>query len=211
MPISRIAPLVLLVLMIAVASVSAALWDRWPGDLDGVRFLQSMVNSVTEPVLDVLNGIGATRGQVTLSAAGVVWLLYVHQRRQAAFLVTVIFSAALTTQVLKYLVDRPRPVLPDGLEILGEASSPSFPSGHATFAMAYFGAIFVLLAGSSQLTGRRRQVALALFAVLPVLVGASRVAWGVHWPSDVAGGFLVGLLAIFVAVAIFGRRPRIVD
>jgi membrane-associated phospholipid phosphatase len=207
----RIAPLVLLALVIAAASVSAAIWDRWPGDLDGVRLLQSTANGATEPVLDLLNGIGATRGQVTLSAAGVVWLLYIHRRRQAAFLTMVVLSAALTTQLLKYLVDRPRPVLPDGLDVLGAASSPSFPSGHATFAAAYFGAIFILLAGSPHLTGRRRQVALALLAVLPVLVGAARVAWGVHWPSDVAGGFLVGLLAIFVAVAFFGRRPRIVD
>jgi len=187
------------------------MWDRWPGDLDGVRLLQGMVNGTTEPVLNVLNSIGATKGQVTLSAGSVVWLMYVQQRRQAAFLLMVILSAVITTQVLKYVVDRPRPVLPDGLDVLGMASSPSFPSGHATFAMAYFGAIFVLLAGSPQLTGRRRQVALTLLAVLPVLVGAARVAWGVHWPSDVAGGFLVGLLATSVAGAFFHSRHHIVD
>lgn len=208
MLILRIAPLVL---MIAVASVSAAMWDRWPGDLDGVRVLQGMVNGTTEPVLKVLNAIGATRGEVTLSAAGVVWLTYVQQRRQAAFLLTAVLSAVTTTQILKYLVDRPRPVLPDGLEVLGAASSPSFPSGHATFAMAYFGAIFVLLARSPHLTGWHRQAALALLAVLPVLVGAARVAWGLHWPSDVAAGLLVGFLGIIVAMAFFGSRHRIVD
>jgi len=201
----------ILVLIIAAASVSATMWDRWPGDLDGVRLLQGMVNGTTEPVLNVLNSIGATKGQVTLSAGSVVWLMYVQQRRQAAFLLMVILSAVITTQVLKYVVDRPRPVLPDGLDVLAIPSSPSFPSGHATFAMAYFGTILVLLAGNPKLTGRRRQVALTLLAVLPVLVGAARVAWGVHWPSDVAGGFLVGILAIFVAGAFFHPRNHIVD
>jgi undecaprenyl-diphosphatase len=198
----------LLIVIIAAASVSAAMWDRWPGDLDGVRALQSVVNGTTEPVLNVLNAIGATKGVVTLSAAGVVWLMYVQQRRQAAFLLTAILTAVVTAQVLKYLVDRPRPVLPDGLEVLGMVSSPSFPSAHATFAMAYFGAIFVLLARSSYLTGWRKLGALAPVAMLPVLVGGARVAWGVHWPSDIVAGFLVGLLAISVAVASFGSRHR---
>jgi undecaprenyl-diphosphatase len=170
-----------------------------------------MVNGTTEPVLNVLNALGATKAQVTLSAGSVMCLMYLRQRRQAAFLLMAIFIAGITTQVLKYIVDRPRPVLPDGLDVLAIPSSPSFPSGHATFAMAYFGTILVLLAGNPKLTGRRRQVALTLLAVLPVLVGAARVAWGVHWPSDVAGGFLVGILAIFVAGAFFHPRNHIVD
>ena len=87
----------ILVLIIAAASVSASMSDRWPGDLDGARLLQGMVNGTTEPVLNVLNALGATKAQVTLSAGSVMCLMYLRQRRQAAFLLMAIFIAGITT------------------------------------------------------------------------------------------------------------------
>jgi len=56
-----------------------------------------MVNGTTEPVLNVLNALGATKAQVTLSAGSVMCLMYLRQRRQAAFLLMAIFIAGITT------------------------------------------------------------------------------------------------------------------
>lgn len=103
------------------------------------------------------------------------------------FVTTVVGSEA-TTWVVKYLVDRPRPTfLPD----VASASSPSFPSAHAAGSLALVGALAIIVAG--RLDGRSQRVVVGLVAaVLVALVGFSRLLLNVHFPTDVAGGFLVG-------------------
>ena len=53
-----------------------------------------------------------------------------------------------------------------------------------------------------------RRCLVALLLVPLALVGPSRMAWGVHWPSDVLGGYLVALLGMLVLVAVLGRLDR---
>lgn len=89
------------------------------------------------------------------------------------------------TQVLKRVVDRPRPpreLLPAGFPA---PTDPSFPSGHTTLAAAMAVVIAVLV------WRRSRGAALVVVVVLPLLVGASRVVLGVHHPSDVLAALVL--------------------
>ena len=141
-----------------------------------------------------------------------VWL---RGRRDVAFdLLLLLGISILATQVLKLAVDRPRPclVLPDVRTIKGYGcdveTDPGFPSGHASRA-------FVI---SAFLAIRFRWKMGVPTLVLAGLVGLSRVYLGVHWPSDVLGGALLGI-ALAVAfdqvtrrVSMYGRiRTRIVE
>ncbi len=81
---------------------------------------------------------------------------------------------------MKHAFDRPRPQLTMWLT---SPTDPSFPSGHAG------GAMLVLLLAAMLLGGRGLVCSAIVFAVL---IGLSRVAMGVHWPSDVIGGWLFG-------------------
>ena len=101
---------------------------------------------------------------------------------------------------LKELSARPRP---DAALALVEETGYAFPSGHAVFAAAFYGALIYLLGqwdGFARRPMLRRivQGALALFILA---VGASRVYLGAHWPSDVIGGFLFGGLCLAALVA----------
>ena len=79
----------------------------------------------------------------------------------------------------------------------------SFPSGHALFATCFFGGLAVLL--SHRLRSRLLQVLIWIVALLLiVLIGASRVYLGVHYPTDVLGGFAVGIVWV-VSVALGDR------
>jgi undecaprenyl-diphosphatase len=96
--------------------------------------------------------------------------------------------------VFKQLVGRPRP----------EGVALGFPSGHATAAAAFFGAV-MLLAGA--LPPRACAGVRALAAVMIALVGLARVILRAHWPSDVLAGIALGL-ALAAAAGLLATRGR---
>lgn len=116
------------------------------------------------------------------------------------------FGSALQ-QGLKAAIGRPRPVWPDPVD---SAHYAAFPSGHAMTAVVVCGLLLWLLHrhGAGRAVWR---AALALAAVSVVGVGLTRIWLGVHWPSDVLGGWLLGAMTVALAVATYdaygpGRR-----
>jgi undecaprenyl-diphosphatase len=107
--------------------------------------------------------------------------------RSAVAVVASLAGAKLLFQLTKILVARPRP--PMGFHLVN-ASGYAFPSGHATQALAGWGAVAVVLASGRLL--RTRVVVGILTAILVILIGASRIYLGVHWGTDVLGGFALG-------------------
>ena len=105
---------------------------------------------------------------------------------------------------LKELAARPRP---DAALALVEETGYAFPSGHAVFAAAFLGASIYVLNGINVPDGcswchHLRRATQGALALLILAVGASRVYLGVHWPSDVIGGFLFGALYLAALVAV---------
>ncbi|MFG2792511.1 phosphatase PAP2 family protein [Streptomyces sp. NPDC048419] len=137
-----------------------------------------------------------------LAAAAVVWLVW---RRSAwwtaLWLAAAVAVGALLQQVLKAAVDRPRPAWRDPVD---SAHYAAFPSGHAMTATIVCGLLLWLLHRYGP--GRplwRTGLAVALVSVLGV--GLTRVWLGVHWPSDVLGGWLLGATVVALAVAVHRR------
>lgn len=135
-------------------------------------------------------------------AAAMVWLVW---RRSAWW--TALWLAAtcalgtLLQQALKALVGRPRPVWPDPVD---SARYAAFPSGHAMTATVVCGLLLWLLHryGAGRVVWRTAMV-LAVISVAGV--GLTRVWLGVHWPSDVVGGWLLGALVVAAAVGAYER------
>ena len=140
--------------------------------------------------------------------AVVLWLR--RARRLALWIAATMLGGAAIDALLKTLVDRARPVF---THPVATAPGPSFPSGHAF--TATLGAGVVLLAVLPLLPRRGKILAWVLAALVPLAVGYSRIALGVHWTSDVIGGWLlgVGLLAGTTAAFETWRRasalPRV--
>ncbi|MFJ6705244.1 MULTISPECIES: phosphatase PAP2 family protein [unclassified Streptomyces] len=137
------------------------------------------------------------------------WLLWRGARRLAAWAAVTAVSGGLIGLGVKTLVERARPALEDPV---AHAPGYSFPSGHAMTATTSF-AVFLLVL--LPMVPRRARVACWAVAVLSVLgVGFTRVALGVHWFSDVLGGWLLGLAVVVLTARAFeawradaGRRP----
>ena len=102
-------------------------------------------------------------------------------------------------QVLKFLIQRPRP---DGFR-LATASGFSFPSGHSMVAMAFFG-LLAWLVWKYEADRRLRRLYATGFALVIVMIGVSRIYLGVHYASDVLGGFCLSMawLAVYTRVAV---------
>jgi membrane protein DedA with SNARE-associated domain/membrane-associated phospholipid phosphatase len=107
-------------------------------------------------------------------------------------------GSALLYGVVKVLVARPRP--PVALAV-GRFGGWSFPSGHATQAVAFYGALAYLLSGITP-SWSRKVMAWTAAACLALLIGLSRCYLGAHWASDVAAGWTLGGLWLFAVVAL---------
>ncbi len=126
---------------------------------------------------------------LTLLVAGVFfYLLSAGKRGTALLLVGAVISGAVMVSLLKLGFDRPRP---DLVSHLSHAQSSSFPSGHATVSAIAYLTLGVILARAHE--RRRVKILVMTYAViLTVLIGASRVYLGVHWPTDVLAGWALG-------------------
>lgn len=127
-------------------------------------------------------------------------------RRLRAFLLAVV-GAEAWVQVLKQVFRRARPGLFDPLT---RAIGFSFPSGHSTLSAAFYGAVAGLAAASCR---SKRRAARSLFLGLAAiaLIGFSRIALGVHWPTDVLAGWSLGfgwLAFVFAVAEARARRDR---
>jgi undecaprenyl-diphosphatase len=133
-------------------------------------------------------------------------VFYLKSRKVSAalLLISTVGGIVLTT-FLKAVFQRTRPELFDS----GYAASfYSFPSGHATIAVGFYGTLTLLVAWGLEGVWRWAVVAVGIFLVL--LIGFSRLYLGVHYPTDILAGFLAAPLWIsVVGVAYFiWRAPR---
>jgi undecaprenyl-diphosphatase len=134
---------------------------------------------------------------------GLVAYLFATGRRRTAVIYGVVLAAAsLWTHLAKVAIGRLRP--PDGAVVA--ASGYSFPSGHSLNSTVTYGLIALLVWRSALPVWARRATVIVL-ALLVGLIGLSRIALGVHYPSDVLGGWLAGLAIVATVATFTGDDP----
>ena len=158
-------------------------------------------------IMRAITQLGSLRLIVPLVALTTL-LLLVRARRPdaAALLVTAATGASLLVALVKLLIGRARPEI-GGLLVLVDSSS--FPSGHSAQAVATYGAL-AYLAGRAVSRWGQRVAAWTVATLIAGLVGFSRLYLGVHWLSDVLGGYALGAawLAIVITASATYRRLR---
>jgi undecaprenyl-diphosphatase len=136
---------------------------------------------------------------VLIGVAFVLAAALSRRLRLALIIAVVVIGAALFTELVKDLVVRPRPTM----DPLVTASGYSFPSGHTLNSTVTYG-LLAVVAWRSRLPLAARRVAVAVGVAVPLLVGLSRIALGVHWPTDVLAGWLAGVAFVALAATIIG-------
>lgn len=158
--------------------------------------------SHTRPnVVHLLEGVSMISKPVTLwvvVAAAAMLLSHAGRHRIAVFVVVTSLGGGIIDSIVKLAVDRTRPVVDHPV---ASAFGKSFPSGHTMSATVVYGAL--LVACWPLLTRGWRRVALGATIVLVASIGSSRMLLGLHFLSDVVGGFLLGLAWLSGSTAAF--------
>lgn len=121
----------------------------------------------------------------------VIYLTLTAKFNMAHMIVLSAITSSIFTSIIKRIVQRPRPEL---WLPYTELNSFSFPSGHALTSMAIYGMTIFFLAESYP---KAKRPIYAVGGVILFLVGLSRVYLGVHWPSDVLCGWIIGGLILW--------------
>lgn len=191
-------------LLCAVAASWAPLLD-----LDGALSRTMNRWAVADPTLThaqrvLTDWVWDTWTMRALCAGLVGWLWWRGDRRLAVWTAATCLVATLLQQGLKAAVGRERPTWPDPVDT---ANFAAFPSGHAMSATVVCGLfVWALTRRGTGPAVRRTVLAVALVSVAGV--GVTRVWLGVHWPSDVVGGWLFGAFTVLVGGLLYERGAR---
>lgn len=146
----------------------------------GPGWLEEMMRDFT-----ALGGIGLL---TLVTAASAIYLLTVKRTRHAFYLLSVVATGTILSNLMKIGFDRPRPDLVphDSITYMS-----GFPSGHSFMATVVYLTLGTILAEAAPRKSLKIYlISIAIFIALTV--GVSRVYLGVHWPSDVLAGWLIG-------------------
>jgi undecaprenyl-diphosphatase len=163
-------------------------------------WVHSFANPVLTAIFTFFTTIGSIAGVLVMAALTFGLLVWRRHLRSAWLLALAVVGGVLLNQVLKFFFERPRPEL--WPVTLPRPTTFSFPSGHATASLCYFGVlVWFGLKFLKQPALKVGWTILMIFSIL--MVGLSRIYFGVHYPTDVLAGYLSG--GFWMAVLLSGE------
>ncbi len=159
--------------------------------------------------LITITEIGDVMGYVIIFGLIIIVFLRVFKNWKYIVQLTLVLVLALSSNVLlKQIINRSRPLG----EHMVTVKTLSYPSGHAMLSMAFYGFLIYLII-QFKLKKTLKALLISLLVILILSIGISRIYLGVHYPSDVLGGYLAGFIwmifciLIFNLIKIFRRDP----
>ena len=193
----KISHLIFFALLTAIVTLSilAAIYPTFPGDEEALKRFQGLEGSGLNTAARAISRLGS----VTVAATSIgvlIVALWVSGRRRDAIASLLIPMAEGLIFGIKASIGRSRPefvLFPPG------SDTAAFPSGHANHAVLFFGFLIYLCLVHVQ-SARLRAALQGLLMIGILGVSASRVYLGLHWPSDIVGGYLFGAFFLWVLV-----------
>lgn len=160
-------------------------------------FSENIINDKLTPIVKVITHIGGAKIVFVLT---VLAIILIKGLKNKLFLLTGIVGTAGLNVVLKHIVQRERP----NINRLIPEKGYSFPSGHSMMSMAFYGMLIFLIFKYVKNTALKWTL-IVILTILLSTIGITRIYLGVHYPSDVIGGFLVSLTYLFILTEIYNK------
>lgn len=165
--------------------------------------LLHLLNNLTgkSQIFDTLTVFIASSLQYFLIAAFLLLLYFsAYSRRHKLYIFWVTTASVIAarlgiTEIIRFFYHRPRPFLIEQLHPLISESGWSFPSGHSAFFFAMATAIYLY----------NKKWGIGFF-IAALLINISRIGAGVHYPSDILGGMVVGIIVAYVVFYLAEKR-----
>lgn len=158
-------------------------------------------NDFLTPVFRFFTLFGGTKFSVFFLAVVCLSLFFFKRKDLAIWYgITAAFGAGILNQAVKYTFKKPRPEF----EHLVSQGGYTFPSGHSMGSMIiYGGLLFLIFQLNKNLEKKQLLVLTGGMAVFILLIGLSRIYLGVHFASDIIGGYSLGASALFAFIGIY--------
>ncbi len=166
--------------------------------LDATAFSFFVIKLRRPWITGIMEGFSSLSSPIVIGVMFLMVVAFAPGRRPGLCAFVNLVSVVLINQVLKYIVQRPRP---DGFRLISETGY-SFPSGHSMVSMAFYG-LCAWMVWNYERDRIMRWICCLAFSLIIVVVGMSRVYLGVHYASDVIAGFCVSLAWIGVYTQVF--------
>ena len=168
------------------------------GDIIGYKLISTfLISDFVTPIAKFITNFG---GAIFLSIATVMLFLLIKNKKIGLSIISNIVIITVLNQLLKRILQRPRPT---EFRIV-EEKGYSFPSGHSMVSMAFYGYLIYLIYKYINNKHLKRTLIIIL-SVLICIIGVSRIYLGVHYTSDVLGGFLISFAYLIIYIELVNK------
>ncbi|RFZ83431.1 PAP2 family protein [Mucilaginibacter terrenus] len=174
-------------------------------DVDFSKAVQRHQNAFLDEAMYMVSYPGYMPQSPILIAVTSIILLILKYKK-AALYVALTALAGLISTIIKALVNRERPT-GDVVRVVLKTTQQSFPSGHVLFYVIFFGFLVVLMNQLEGVPKVVRAIVTITSLLMIFLIPLSRIYMGAHWFTDVTGGFLLGLLCLYLLSWLYLRKP----
>lgn len=184
-------------ILFAIICFGVCTHDTLSIDIKVYNFIsENIMNDTLTSIFKVITHLG---GVAFIILLGVLCFMFCKINRW--FITFDLIGCTIINQAIKHIVRRPRPNV---LRFV-EESGYSFPSGHSMISIAFYGLVIYLVYKNIN-NKYLKWILIILLSLLILTIGFSRIYVGVHYFTDVAGGFLLGLAFLIVYINIYNKK-----
>lgn len=197
--------IVLLLCMVIFIGIAEDILENeiWNFDEKIYSYVSKIISEPVTSILKVITNFGGAIGIISI-AIGIL-IIFKNKKYGLYTLLNLIIIAPIN-QMLKYIVQRPRPI---EHRIIDETGY-SFPSGHSMVSMAFYGFLIYLIYNNVKNKYIKWGLCTGL-SLLILTIGLSRIYLGVHYASDVIGGFALSMAYLILYTKIIGENVKIIN
>ena len=192
--------IILFVSIIAFLAIAKNVWNKeiMLIDIIGYKIVSStLISDFITPISKLITSVGGT---IFLICVTIILLLTIKNKKIGLSICLNLIIITALNQLLKNILQRPRPT---EFRIINE-SGYSFPSGHSMVSMAFYGFLIYLIYKYVQ-NKKIKYTLITILSILIFFIGISRIYLGVHYTSDVLGGFLISISYLIIYTRIVKR------
>lgn len=163
------------------------------GDIIGYTLISMfLISDFATPIAKFITNFG---GPIFLSTVCIILFIIIKNKKIGLSIIMNIAIVTILNQLLKRILQRPRPT---EFRII-EETGYSFPSGHSMVSMAFYGYLIYLIYKYIK-NKYVKWISIVLLSILICSIGISRIYLGVHYTSDVLGGFLISVSYLIIYI-----------